>query len=819
MNAVFQDIRYALRTLRMAPGFTAAALLTLALGIGANTVIFSVINTVLLSPPNFKHLNRLAIFFEVNRKTASPDADSNPSPGNFLDWREQTRAFDQIVSWRNWYYSLSGPEGGLDLPESVRGVRISPSFFSMLGIDLARGRAFQADEETPGRDQVVILASSLWKRHFGGNPAILGTKVRIDGRPFTVVGILPADFCFLQPDLELWMPLAVDNQFHARDDHSVMVFGRLAPGVSMAQAQSEMDSITGGLERSHPDTNAGWGAHVLPIYPSRYFNSNARSLRSTLLILFGAVALVLLIACANVANLLLARAEARRREIAIRVAIGASRGRLVRQMLTESVVLAITGSGLALVLARWGLHAVTPLLPHIPTYRSLVPVMDGRALGFTIAIAFLTGIVFGLPPAFQAANADALRATSSPRGVRAGRLLMICELALSIVLLVGAALLIKSLWRLESIHPGFRQDHLLTMQVWLPKAKYPDRSSIANFYQDVVRRLDVLPGVRAAAAVNFRPFQGIRVGTALDVRGRAPREPGERPPVVDYRIATPGYLRALGVPFVEGRDLAESDGPNSPGAVVVNETAARQLWPNENPIGKQIRPKLGRAPAPWAAEADPMERWLTVVGVAGDIKEAGLNDRDHAEIYLSYLQFPSSFMFLVVRTAVPPASLSAAVRNEVLAVDRDQPVSDVRTMDSAIRESTAEPRLSADLLALFVVIAVLLSAAGVYGVMSYVTGQRAPEIAIRMALGASPKNILAMVLGEISSLAIAAAAVGLIASAWLTRSMKSVLFEVAPIDPVIFVGASIVLFAVALAACYLPARKAARIDPMAALRM
>jgi len=818
MQPLLQDLRYALRTLRTAPGFTFAALLTLALGIGANTVVFSVIRNVLLSPPNFKHLDRLAMVFDVNRKAAGPDLDINPSPGNFLDWRRQTRAFDRLAAWRNWYYSLAGPEGGRDLPESVRGVRISPAFFAMLGIDLAMGRAFRADEETPGRDRVVILASSLWKRHFGGNPAILGAKVRIDGRPFTVVGILPADFCFLQPDLELWMPLSVDNELNARDDHSVMVFGRLAPGVSMAQAQSEMDSISRGLERSYPDTNAGWGTHIIPIYPSRYFNSNARSLRSALQILSGAVALVLLIACANVANLLLARNESRRREIAIRTAIGASRGRLVRQMLTESVVLAIAGGGLSLALAQCGLHAVTPLLPRIPTYRAMVPLIDVPVLGFTLAIALSTGILFGMPPAFQAADVEALRAPASPRGVRAGRLLMISELALSIVLLVGAALLLKSLWRLESVHPGFRQDHLLTMQVSLPKTKYPGRASIANFYREVVRRLDGLPGVRTAAAVNFRPFQGIRVGTVLEVQGRAPREPGERPPVVDYRTVTPGYLRALGVPFVEGRDLAGSDGPDSAGAVVVNRAAARRLWPNETPMGKQIRPRLGGSPAPWGAEADPMERWLTVVGVAGNIKESGLNDPERAEIYLSCLQFPSSLMFLVVRTEVPPASLSASVRNEVLAVDRDQPVSDVRTMDSAIRESAAAPRLSADLLALFVIIAVLLSAAGVYGVMSYVTSRRAPEIAIRMALGAGPRDILVMVLGEMSWLAFTAAAVGLTASAWLTRTMKSLLFEVAPIDPAIFAGASAALFAVALAACYLPARKAARVDPMAALR-
>jgi putative ABC transport system permease protein len=818
MGAILQDIRYALRTLRAAPGFTTVALLTLALGIGANAAIFSVIKTVLLSPPNFKHLGRLAILFDVNRKTGRPDSDVNPSPGNFLDWRQDSRAFDQMAAWRNWYFSLAGPEGAGELPESVRGVRISPSFFSMLGVDLAMGRGFHADQETPGRDREVILASSLWKRRFGGNPAILGQKVRIDGRPFTVVGVLPADFCFLQPDLAVWMPLAVDDRFRVRDDHSVMVFGRLAQGVSIAQAQSEMDSISGALERSHPDTNGGWGTHIIPMYPSQYFSPNARSLRSALLMLFGAVALVLLIACANVANLLLARSELRRREIAIRVAIGAGRGRLVRQMLTESIVLALAGGALALVLARWTLQAITPLLPRIPVYRSMAPAMDGGVLAFTLAIALLTGVVFGLPPAFQATVGAARVAAFSPKGRRTGRLLTVGELTVSIVLLVAAALLVKSLWRLEAVDPGFRQDHLLTMQVWLPKTKYPDRASIANFYRDVVRRVDGLPGVRAAAAVNFRPFLGMGVGTVVEVRGQAPPQPGEGP-VLDYRVATPGYLRALGVPFEAGRDLAESDGTDSAGVVVVNEAAARRLWPNENAIGKQIRPKLAGSSAPWVAEADPMNRWLTVVGVVRNIKESGLNDRERAGIYLSYQQFPSSFMFLVVRTEIPPANLTSAVRNEVLAIDRDQPVSDVQTMDSAIRETTAEPRLNADLLMLFVTIAVFLSAAGVYGVMSYLTNQRAQEIAIRMALGARPRDILAMVLGEVSLLALTAVGVGLAASAWLTRAMKSLLFEVAPADPAIFAGASMALFAVALMACYLPARRAARVDPIAALRM
>ena len=820
MGPLLQDVRYALRRLRLAPGFSIVALLTLALGIGANTAIFSVIETVLLSPPNFRDLNRLTWIFDFNRKSSNPDNRTNPSPANFLEWRKESHTFDQIVAWRNWYYSLNGAENGASLPESVRGVRVSPSFFSMLGVEFAMGRGFHADEETPGNDQEVILSASLWKRHFGGDPNILGQKVRIDGQPFTVIGVLPAEFCFLQPDLELWMPLSIDNDFATRYDHSVQVYGRLAPGVFIAQAQAEMDSISARLERAHPEANSGWGIRILPLYPSQTFSPAARDLRAALLILFGAVAMVLLIACANVANLLLARSELRRQEVAVRIAIGAGRGHLIRQMLTESIVLAVAGAGLGLLLARWCLQGITPLLPRIPTYRFVVPGIHAGVLAFTAGIAILTGVVFGLPPAFQMAKIGSLRASAtSPKGLRTGRVLMVSELALSIVLLVGAALLLKSLWRLENVNPGFRPDHLLTMQVVLPKMKYTDRSSITNFYQQLIARVNGLPGVQAAAAVNFRPFVGMRVGTALEVRDRPPRKPGEPPLIVDYRTITPGFLRTLGVPFLEGRDLSDADGPDAAGAVVVNQAAAKRLWPNEDAIGKQIRPNFGKAQSPWEVERDPSRRWLTVVGVAENIKETGLNDRELVEIYLSYLQFPSSIMFLTVRTKVPPEDLSAAVRNAVLAIDRDQPVSDVRTMDSAIRESIAAPRLSADLLGVFVVLAVFLSAAGVYGVMSYVISQRAQTIAIRMALGATPADILRDILVEVSALAAAAIAAGLLASLWLTRAMKSLLFEVAPIDPLIFAGASVVLFLVALTACYLPARRAARLDPMAALRM
>jgi putative ABC transport system permease protein len=400
----------------------------------------------------------------------------------------------------------------------------------------------------------------------------------------------------------------------------------------------------------------------------------------------------------------------------------------------------------------------------------------------------------------------------------AGQLLMGAELALSIVLLSGGALLMKSLWRLESVAPGFRHDHLLTMQVSLPRSKYPGPGSVRDFYREVVQRLEVLPGVRSAAAVNIRPFLNFSVGTMIEVPGRPAPRAGEPPLVIEHRVATPGYLRTMGIPLLAGRDLAEGDGPDSAGVVVVNQLAARQLWPNENPIGKQIRPWFPKLPSPWQPDADPMGRWLTVVGVASNVKENALNDPERPKIYFSAQQFPSAFMFLAVRTEVPPESLWGAIRKEVLAVDRDQPMSDVRTMDSAIRESTTQPRLSADLLVWFVAIAVLLSAAGVYGVMSYVTGRRAHEIAIRMAVGARPADVLVMVFREIGWIGLAAAGAGSIASAWMTGALKSLLFEVAPTDPLVFTGAAISMFGVALAACIVPARKAARVDPVTALR-
>jgi len=816
MERLIEDVRYGVRGLRRSPGFACAAVLSIALGIGASTAVFSVIDVALLSPPAFPHLDRLVWIYDWDTRPGAAGTKNSPSPGNFLDWRSQTSAFDQMAAWQNWYVSL-GDEGVAGSPPvSVRGVHVSPSFFSMLGVEPAIGRTFRPNEEAPGRDRVVLLTDSLWKSRFAARPDIIGQTVRIDRQPYSIVGVLPKEFCFLQPDFQLWMPLAVDEAFHLRNTHSVQVFGRLAPGVSLAQAQAQLDTLAAALESAHPETNRGWRTRLEKLYPSTAFNAGARDFASAVLMLGGAVGFVLLIACANVANLLLSRGVARQREIAIRTALGATRVRLIRQMLTESLLLASLGAACGVVLADWGLLALTPLLPRLPVYRVMQPSIDGGVLAFTTAMTVLAGILFGLPPAFQSTAQAALRARA-PRSLFAGRLLLGLQLALSTVLLVGATLLVKSLVRLERAGPGFDAGNLLTMQVWLPRTKYPEPAGVTDFYRQALERVNALPGVESAGAINMRPFLGMAVATAVDVEGRGLVESAARP-VVDYKVITPGYLRMLRVPFLSGRDLSDVDVPGAPGAVLVNEAAARRLWPGASPLGKRVRPIFHATRSPWEPIPDRSLAWFTVAGVVGNTREGGPVDREPAELYFSYRQLPSPFMFLVVRTARDPGTLAAAVRREILGLDSDQPVSDVRTMNSAILESLAAPRLNARLAGIFVLFAVFLSAAGVYGVMSYSVNRRTQTIAIHMALGARPRDVQLMLLGEAGRIAGAAVGTGLLASIWLARALKSLLYGMTPNDPLIFAGACLVLLAVAMAACYAPAGRAARVDPMVAMR-
>jgi putative ABC transport system permease protein len=571
---------------------------TLALGIGANTAIFSVIDTLLLRPPAIAHVDRLVWLHESNQEKIPFDVD--PSPGNLLDWREESRAFDHLAAWRNWYFTLAEPRAGGPPPEAVRGVRVSPAFFSMLDVHPALGRIFDADEEQPGKHRAVLLSDGLWRRRFGADPAIVGRILLIDDAPFSVVGVLPPDFNFLQPDLDVWMPLAVDEAFHDRQSHSVMVFGRLAPGVAVAQGQAEMDAMASRLASAYPDTNGGWTVKVAAVYPTR----EVRALQPALLVLSGAAGLVLLIACANVANLLLARGIARQKEIEVRVALGATRARIVRQLLTESLLLSSV-AGIAGVIAGYaGVTVLVPLLPHLGTnksvgsFRSVSATLDLRMAAFSLAVAVLTGVIVGAMPAFRAARADVLRTSAlSARRSRGGRILMATELGIAIVLLTGAGLLMESFWRPQHVDPGFRSDHLLTMQVWLPKTKYRTADEIRAFYDQAVRAVTTVPGVVGASAISYRPFLNMGNGATFEIEGRAPSRAGEHP-AIEYRVVTPGFIRVLGQPLVAGRDFTAYDDARADGVAIVNESLVRRYWPQGDAIGRRLRPAFRRSVVP-----------------------------------------------------------------------------------------------------------------------------------------------------------------------------------------------------------------------------
>jgi putative ABC transport system permease protein len=814
LESAARDASYTWRNLRRQPAFAFVAVLTHALGIGANTAIFSVIDTLFLRAPAVAHVDRLVWFHERNREKIP--FDLNPSPGNFLDWRRESRAFDRLAAWRNWYFTLAEPRATGTVPEAVRGVRVSPAFFSMLDVHVALGRTFDAGEEQPGKHRVALLSDGLWKRRFGADRTILGRTLLIDGAPFSVVGVLPPDFHFLQPDLDVWMPLAVDDAFHDRESHSVMVFGRLAPGITLAQGQAEMDAMAARLADAYPDTNGGWTVPIASVYPT----PEVRELQPALLVLAGAAGLVLLIACANVANLLLARGLARQKEIEVRVALGATRARVIRQLLTETLLLS-TVAGIAGVLVGYaGVSLLVPLLPHLGTnksvgsFRAVAATLDPRMAAFSLGIAVLTSVIVGAIPAFKATRFDVLRASVlSAHRSRGGRILMAAELAIAIVLLTGAALLMESFWRLQHVDPGFRSERLLTLQVWLPKTTYATADEIRLFYERTVRAVSTIPGVVGASAISYRPFLNMGNGTAVEIEGRAPSRAGEQPSM-EYRVVTPGFVRVLGQPLLAGRDFTEYDTAGADGVAIVNETLARRYWPEGDAIGRRLRPAFHRSTVPWEMDASP--RWLTVVGIVRDIRGLAPDDRDQSQLYISASQFPSSYMFLVIRTATAPLALASAVQDRIRGIDPNQPVSDVRTMEEAV--SASLPRFNVGILGVFALMAVVLAGVGVYGVCAYAVHRRTQEIGVRMALGARARDVLAMIMRDALTAAVAGAGAGLIAALALTRTLSSLLYGVAPTDLPAYLGATFLLLLVVLVACYIPARRAARLDPAVTLR-
>jgi putative ABC transport system permease protein len=805
LEDLWQDLRFGARTLRKSPGFTLVAVLTLALGVGANSAIFSVVNAVLLRPLPYKDPDRLVMVWEKGNPDEFPI--NSVSAANFIDWREQSRVFEGMSVLGRASFNLTGAGE----PLRVDGRRVSANLFRLLGVEPQLGRAFLPEEDDPGAGRVVILSHGLWQRRFGADPSVVGRPVNMNGHSYTVVGVMSPQFQFPSRQDELWVPIAfAPKEAASRGNNSYEVLGRLKQGVTLGQAQAEMNAIASRLKRQYPDVVKSDATVVVSLH-----EQTVGDIKTALLVLLGAVGFVLLVACANVANLLLARAAVRRKEVALRVALGAGRMRLMRQFLTESVLLAALGGALGLLLALWGLSVLKAFVPE-----SLAEVknvaLDARLLGFTAAVSLVTGLVFGLAPAAQASRLDLNemlkeggRDSSSGRGGdRLRGLLVVAEVAVSLVLLIGAGLLVNSFVRLRSLDPGFSPENLLTMSVMLPQQKYPDHARRVAFFSELTSRVEALPGVRAAAVTNWIPLtlQGDTFG--VSVEGRPDPGPDKRPDVVT-RVVSQDYFDAMGIRLLRGRKFDErTDRADSRPVAVVSETMARRLWPGEDPIGKRVQP----------GEPDP-NGWIEVVGVAGDVRQFDLAAEPRLQMYLPYAQFewfvPRQ---LVVKTDGEPAGLAAAVRKTVWELDRDQPVSDVRTMEEVLSGSVARQRFSTLLLGVFAALALLLAAVGIYGVMSYAVAQRTREIGIRIALGAQAGSVLRLMVGQGLKLAAAGVALGLVGALLLTRLMSSLLFGVSATDPATLVCISVVLVGVALLASYIPARRAAKVDPLVALR-
>jgi putative ABC transport system permease protein len=809
MDTLLQDLRYAVRILRKSPALTLVAVVSLALGIGANTAIFSVVNAILLKALPYNDPDTIVL---VWGHIPSDGKDrSQVSATDAADWRNQNTVFEEITTYGGFRPIMTGNGE----PERVPGMQVGDGYFKVMKAEPMLGRVFAPEEQEDGKDRVIVLSHGLWQRRFGADPNIVGKTVLLNTRPYTVVGVMPANFHSLPSSLlsddraEYYRPVAEGYDEEERASRHLRAIARLKPGVTLEQAQAEMSVIAGRLEKEHPTANTGYGVRLTTIT-----EDTVGGLRRTLLLLFGAVAFVLLIACANVANLLLARSAARQKEIAIRAALGAARGRLVRQFLTESVLLSILGGGLGLLLAMWGTGLIESLGSQVTPLLSGIKI-DYRVLGFTAAVSLLTGVVFGLAPALHVSRPDlneTLKEGGRSSGAGSGRsslrgALVVSEVAMALVLLICAGLLIKSVMRLRDVSPGFDPENILTMNVNLPGAKYPKPQTWVAFYDEIIGRIEALPGVQSAGVTSVLPLSSNFDGRGLAVEDR-PKPRGEEISV-DLYIVTPGYLRTMAIPLMKGRPLSAQDAENQPLVALVNETMAEELWPGEDPIGKRIKvPGSQRSPQPWR----------TVVGVVSDVKQYGLDKKEPMQIYLPEAQYPGSFMTLVVRTSSDPKNLMAAIRNEILAADPDQAVYDIATMEQLLSDSIALRRFSMMLLIIFATLALTLAAVGIYGVISYSVTQRTHEIGIRMALGAGRGDVLKLVISHGMKLALAGIAAGVAASFALTRLMASLLYGVGATDAPVFVSIPVILAGVALGACFVPARRAARVDPMEALR-
>jgi putative ABC transport system permease protein len=805
LQDLLQDLRYGARMLMKKPGFTAAAIITLALGIGANTAIFGVVYTVLLRPLPFKQPERLVWLWGVEPSIEH----AGVSAADFLDYQAQNTSLDAMAAYRNLSFILSG-DGAV---ERIDGRVVTANYFSLLGVGTAIGRAFSPDDGRAGARRVAILSNDFWRERFNRDPDVIGKSLILDGESATVIGVMQPDF--KETDVDLWInpsKIVPDFSTTSHDDITtqrtafyLQVIGRLKPGVSLEQARADIDAIAGRLRLQYPQTNAARSVQLVSLH-----ERVVGDLRPTMLVLFGAVALVLLIACANVANLLTVRAMSRARETATRLALGAGPWRIVRQSLTESVLLACVGGACGWMLAAWGgrfLLALSPDGVPRPEVR-LVP----QVFGFNMGVSLLTGIVFGLFPALEACKTDVDRTlreqgrgqTATGRRIRVRGALVAAQVALALVVLIGAGLLINSFARLQTVSPGFDPSNLTTMLIWLSDKKYVGDSERRSFIKELTRRLDGLPGVQSIAIANDVPIRGTDAWNFAIVEGRPAPGPSETI-TVGFHVVGPGYFRAMGIPVLRGRELTDQDDERAPPVVLINETAARLLWPGEDAIGKRGQFSPGG------------NRWIEVVGITGDVKHDDLEEEPVPHVYGSILQFPWGGFRVGLRSRLEPATLVAAVRREVEAIDSSQPVSHIKTMDEIMSDSVAPRRFTLILFSLFGAIALLMAGVGIYGVVAYSVAERTHEIGIRLALGASARDVLKLVMGQGMRLVVIGLAIGLGAAIALTRLMTGLLFNVSATDPVTFIIVGGLLAGVGVVACWVPAQRA-KADPMESLR-
>ena len=799
MQTLWQDLRYCVRSLAKSPGFAVLAILALGLGIGANTAIFSVVNGVLLRPLAYGDPGRLVVILHEGQSPVSPD--------DYLDWRRQSRSFQQMGAAQVWSAALTGRDNAEELP----GMQVSPNMFSILGVPPLRGRTFEAGDDQPARGHVAVLSYQLWQRRFGADPKIVGREIKLNGESYTVNGVMPESFHFAPfwaTNVDVWVPLLLDKRLNDRGGRSLRIFARLRDGVPLQQAQADIDVICRRLAQQYPATNTDMTAQVTPLQEKVVAN-----IRPTLLVLLGTVGFVLLIACSNVANLMLVRANGKKKETAVRLALGSSRWRVIRQSLVESLLLSVAGAAVATVIASWGIAGLLASLPAESLPRLDEVGIDKIVLAFTALIALLTGVVCGLAPALRAFRTDLQESLKSGgRGSTAGRsehrtraLLVISEVALALVLLVGAGLMLRSFQQLQAVDPGFDPHHLLTLEVAAGGKAYRTGPSRIRFFEQLRPRLEALPGVESVSLINHLPISGDIWTLGIIIYGRPDPPPGQQPTAA-YRVVQPGYFATMKIPMLQGRDFDNHDIRDTTPVAIVNEVLAKRHWPGENAIGQRLR--LGA-------------NWMTIVGIIKNVKQTDWTENPDDEIYLPHAQSDAgfSFMTVVMRAHGDPLALRKPVEEQVRSLDKDVPIAHVQSMEQVIADKLWRGRLAMTLLGLFAAVAVSLAALGIYGAITYSVSQRTGEIGIRMALGARSGDVLRMILLQGLTVVGIGITVGLFGAWMLTRTLGSLLFGVTARDPVTFITVPIILIALSVVACCLPALRASKVDPVTALKI